>query len=101
MNRLLKLVGWTIVFWLLLVFPVRFLLGEPPAVYCTVAMLLCLVPTALTLSLANFVGEVSPEQQLIVILGGTGLRMAVVLLAPGRSIPGCRTSTSKPSSGSG
>lgn len=79
MNRLFVFVVGTLVFWVLLAIPARMLWGDQMAVYSGVAMLLCLVPSALTLVLSNATSNVSPEQQLIVVLGGTGLRMFIVL----------------------
>jgi hypothetical protein len=43
------------------------------------AVLLCLLPTAVTLAWCDLVLGGSPEQQLAAVFGGTGLRMAFVV----------------------
>ncbi len=78
-KRLGLLLGGTLAFWLLVVYPARVLGGWPGVVYSAVAMLLCLVPTAVTLAWARRAALQSPGQQLMAVMGGTGLRMAVVL----------------------
>ncbi len=55
--------------------------GLPIPLYSTVGVLLCLVPTVLTYLWAGWARSQSAEQQLLMVLGGTGLRMFVVLLA--------------------
>jgi hypothetical protein len=44
-----------------------------------VAALLCLVPSVAIVAWANIGSDLSPERLLLVVLGGTGLRMVVVL----------------------
>jgi hypothetical protein len=66
-------------FWAAAVYPTRLLGGEPAVVYSAVAVGLCLVPTAATLLWAERAFRGSPEQQLLMVLGGTGVRMATVL----------------------
>jgi hypothetical protein len=43
------------------------------------ALLLCLVPAALTMLWATWGRTQSPEQRVVAVLGGTGVRMFVVL----------------------
>jgi ABC-type spermidine/putrescine transport system permease subunit II len=60
-------------------YPARLLGGDAGLVYSAVAAGLCLVPTALTLLWADWASRQSPEQQLTMVLGGTGVRMGVVM----------------------
>jgi hypothetical protein len=73
------LLGGTLAFWLLVVYPARALGDWPGVVYSAVAMVTCLVPTGVTLVWARRAALRSPSEQLLAVLGGTGLRMAVVL----------------------
>jgi len=79
MRRLAILVSGSLCFWLLAALPARHVWGDSALVFSGVSVLLCLVPTALTLSWANWAMEQAPQQQLLVVLGGTGLRMFFVL----------------------
>jgi len=81
-RRLLFLVGGCVAFWLLLGLPARRLGGGDSAlVFIGTALLLCLVPGITTLLWGATALRQTPDKQLILILGGTGLRMAFVLLA--------------------
>src|SRR5437588_221513 len=67
-------------FWLLLALPARRLGGGDAAVvYSGTALALCLVPAVVTLLWAGWALDKSPEQQLTLVLGGTGMRLFVVL----------------------
>jgi hypothetical protein len=55
--------------------------GEAVLAYSAVAAGLCLVPTALTLLWSGRALGGPPEQQLVAVLGGTGVRLFAVLLA--------------------
>jgi hypothetical protein len=80
-QRLLLLLGGSIAFWLLVALPARHLGGGDAAVvFSGTAILLCLVPMAVTLLWGEYALKRSPDQQLILVLGGTGLRMALVLV---------------------
>jgi hypothetical protein len=79
MRRVALLILGSLVFWALVALPSRHLWGESAAVFSGVAVLLCLIPTALTMLWANWAFDRAPNQQLIMVLGGTGLRMFVVL----------------------
>jgi hypothetical protein len=80
-KRLLAfLIGGTLAAWILVLYPARILVGEFTTLYGTVAMALCLVPAAGTLAWSWRAMEWKAEQQIIVILGGTGLRMVWVLV---------------------
>jgi hypothetical protein len=65
-------------FWVALVIPTRLLWGDTNAVYCTVALAICLVPALLTLAWSVWAQAGPPEQQLVAVLGGTGIRLVVV-----------------------
>jgi hypothetical protein len=65
-------------FWVVLVIPCRLLWGDTSAVYCTVALVICLLPALLTLAWSMWARGGPPEQQLVAVLGGTGLRLVVV-----------------------
>jgi hypothetical protein len=79
MRRVGLLVIGSMVFWLLVALPSRHVWGDSAAVYSGVAVLLCLVPTAATMLWANWAFRKSPGDQVLMVLGGTGLRMFVVL----------------------
>src|SRR5262249_57734777 len=53
--------------------------GDRGIAYSAVAVVLCVVPAAATLLWAGWVSRHSPEQELLMVLGGTGVRMFVVL----------------------
>jgi hypothetical protein len=88
-GRLGALFGWTLAAWAVAVYPAHLLWGDPEVrvwrdpmlFYSLAAAVLCLVPTGLTLAWASWAAHQSSEQQLMMTLGGTGLRMAFVLLS--------------------
>jgi hypothetical protein len=81
-RRLLFLVGGSAAFWLLVGLPARHLGGGDAAVvFLGTALLLCLAPGVVTLVWGESVFRQSPDKQLILVLGGSGMRMAFVLLA--------------------
>lgn len=85
-GRLLLLLGGSLAFWVLVALPARALLDDPEQVseviaYSGMAMLLCLVPAAITLTWGCHALRRDPESQLAAILGGNGIRMFSVLLA--------------------
>jgi hypothetical protein len=51
----------------------------PIPLFSIVAAGLCLVPTVVTLVWASQIGNRNPESQLLMVLGGTAVRMALVL----------------------
>jgi hypothetical protein len=69
-----------LLFWVLAAYPVYRIWGEQVFVYTAVAAALCLVPTAATLAWGRWALRQSPQQQLVMVMGGTGVRMAVVLV---------------------
>jgi hypothetical protein len=76
--RLLTFAATALVAWLLITLPVRLLWGDVQAVYSAVAVLLCLVPCLITLGWVTWAARLSPEQQLLGVLGGTGVRLFFV-----------------------
>ncbi len=79
-RRLLLLVSGSMAFWVLVGVPARLLGGGDDALACSgTALLLCLVPAALTLAWAGKALQGTIDQQLLLLLGGTGLRMFLVL----------------------
>ena len=78
-KRVGLLVAITLTAWALLAYPAQLRWGETALVYSATAMGLCLLPTAATLLWAGWAGRQSPDQQLVMVLGGTGLRMGLVL----------------------
>ncbi|HEV3120165.1 MAG TPA: hypothetical protein VGY58_24100 [Gemmataceae bacterium] len=61
--------------WLLVFYPARLLWGDKAPVLAAVAGLLCLIPALVTLVWSRWALRSTPEQQLLAVMGGTGLRM--------------------------
>ncbi len=85
-GRLLLLYVAALAFWVLISLPARALMadGDEAArlgIYCGTALLLCLVPTSVTLWWGRHALEKSPDQQFAAVMGGTGIRLFAVLLA--------------------
>jgi hypothetical protein len=87
-KGLLWLVGGTALFAALVTYPVRLLAErqqwerpELTLLWSATAALLCLVPTALTLAWTRRASAAPPEQQLLAVMGGTGLRLGFVIAA--------------------
>jgi hypothetical protein len=79
---LLLLVGGSLAFWVLAGLPARHLGGGDTALaYAGTAVLLCLLPAVATLLWARWAFRQDAQQQITMMLGGTGLRMFAVLLA--------------------
>lgn len=77
-HRLGILVSATAAFWLVAALPGRFFWGQSAVVFSGTAALLCLAPALGSLLWSVRAIEKSPEQVLVVFLGGTGLRLFVV-----------------------
>jgi hypothetical protein len=87
------LIGGTLLLWVVVVYPAHLAWGTAAILQSATAMGLCLVPTAATLLWAGWAQGGSPARQLGFVLGGTGVRMAVVLaggLALSLAVPGFR-----------
>jgi hypothetical protein len=79
-RRLVFLFSGSAVFWLLVGLPARHLGGGDAAmVFLGTALLLCLAPAAATLIWGEWALRQAPDKQLILVLGGTAVRMACVL----------------------
>ena len=65
--------------WLVLFYPVKLLWGDAAVVFSAVAALICLVPTTATLIWSERSLKAAPEQQMLAIFGGTGVRMVFVI----------------------
>jgi hypothetical protein len=79
-RRLLFLIGGAAAFWLLVGLPARALGGGDRAlIFSGAAVLLCLPPMAGALVWASWAQSQSPQDQLVAVVGGTGVRMIFVL----------------------
>jgi len=78
-RHLALLTAGSLLFGLLTALPAARLWGPAMVVNAAVAGGLCLVPTAVALVVAGWVLHQSPQEQLLRVLGGMGLRMTVVL----------------------
>src|SRR5262249_36747094 len=78
-KRVGLLVAGTLLVWAVVADPARVFWGDVAIGYSAVAVVLCLLPAAATLLWAGWVSRHSPEQELLMVLGGTGVRMFVVL----------------------
>ncbi len=76
--RLALFLGICLAFWVLAALPARSYLGEDAPYASGIALLICLVPAALTLAWTQWAQNRPPEQQLIAVMGGTGLRLVTV-----------------------
>jgi hypothetical protein len=79
MKRVLVLAGVGVGLWLVLLAPAWWWYGELALLQSGVALALSLVPAVATLIWADRVWKNSPEMQLLAALGGSGVRMAIVL----------------------
>jgi hypothetical protein len=68
-----------LVLWAVSAYPAFEWWGGSALVYSAVALLLCLAPAAGTLLWSDLMSGRSPEQRLLSVLGGSGVRMTVVL----------------------
>ena len=81
MRRLGTMLTAPLALWVLLAVPVRYLADDDNAwAHSGVAMLLCLVPAALTFFVADRLMRRDPQQGSMVLLGATGVRLFGVLL---------------------
>jgi hypothetical protein len=73
------MLGGTLLCWGAVAYPAYLLGGESAVVFSAAAAGLCLVPALATLAWAEGVYRQSPEQYLLMVLGGTGVRLFAVL----------------------
>jgi len=78
-RRLGWLIAGSLAFWAAVAYPARQLWGHQAFVYSLTAVGLCLVPAVATLAWSQRALRGPPEQQLLLVLGGTGFRMLFVL----------------------
>ena len=79
-RRLFLLLGGALALWLLVGLPAHaFGGGDRALVFSGAAVLLCLPPMIASLVWAEFALKKDPQQQLVMVLGGTALRIAFVL----------------------
>lgn len=101
-RRLLGLVLGAALLWLVLAYPARLLWGDPalpawqdPVLrHSLVALGLCLAPGLVAVLAGIWAARRPPEEQMLVLLGSTALRMAFVLaggLVVFFRVPGFRT----------
>ena len=79
-RRLLTLIGCCTAFWAIASLVAQRVWGAPAAAFAGIAMALCLIPAIATLCWANWALRQSADHQFTMLLGGTGLRMFVVLI---------------------
>jgi hypothetical protein len=73
------LIGVTLCLWIILAIPARWAWGKAAVYQSGLAALICLLPGGLTLAWGSSAQGESPERQLAMVLGSTGLRMFTVL----------------------
>lgn len=78
-RKLGWLIGGTLVLWLMLALPSWLIGGEVALIYSAAAAVLCLAPMTATLVWSQWAMGHAADKQLVAVLGGTGLRMMVVL----------------------
>jgi hypothetical protein len=76
---MLFLFSGCLAFWALLAYPAYRLGTVWTLADSAIAAALCLLPAALTLTLSYFTFQGKPQDQLWIVLGGTGIRMGTVL----------------------
>jgi hypothetical protein len=77
-RPLTLLITGSLFFWLLTCYPVQEFGGESALVHSALAAILCLLPSVVSLVWVSR-ARTTPAEQLVAILGGTGLRLGVVL----------------------
>lgn len=73
------LIACTLLAWAVAAYPGKVLQGDGALVCSAAAMLICLLPAAATLAWACRSQGQAPDQQLLMALGGTTVRMVFVL----------------------
>jgi hypothetical protein len=69
----------TCLFWAVTAYPLRLVWGEESLLFGAVAAALCLAPMTATFFWVRRSEGAAPEQQLLAVLGGTALRLLVVV----------------------
>jgi F-type H+-transporting ATPase subunit a len=78
-RRLVILIGGSLVFWMIVAALARMAWGDSAVAYSAVALVLCLIPAAVTLAGATWAANQPADKQMVMTLGGTGVRLAVAL----------------------
>jgi hypothetical protein len=78
MKKLGSLAGSTLLLWGILIYPCWLIWANTVWLESSVALGLCLVPALVTLAWTLRAGD-APEQQLVAVLGGTGVRLVFAL----------------------
>jgi hypothetical protein len=79
MRQLGQLWAGSIAMWLLLAGPAWLLAAQAGLLDTAVACLLCLMPMTATMLWVHWSFDGAPEQQLMAVLGGTGVRLLAVI----------------------
>jgi hypothetical protein len=79
-RRLLGMLLGSALLWLALAYPARWLWGEAVLRQSLVALGLCLAPGLVTVLWGSWAAKRSPEAQLLMLVGSTGLRMVFVIV---------------------
>ena len=66
-------------FWLLVTYPAKLLWGDSAVLFSSVAGLICLLPTALTLVWSQRAFKGAAEQVLLAVMGGMSVRLIFVI----------------------
>lgn len=78
-RRVGQLVFGVALVWLAALYPAKLISGESGVLFTGVAALICLLPAVGTLLWCEWSFKGSPERQLAAVMGGTGVRMFVVI----------------------
>ena len=78
-RRVGLMLGGALLLWGAMAWPAYALGGERQVVFSAVALAVCLIPATLSMLWAEWTFRKAPDQFLLTILGGTGLRLFVVL----------------------
>jgi hypothetical protein len=90
MRRVLLLFGITLIVWISAAVAGDVIWGPGVVVVSLVAMAICVLPALISLYWANRAWNQTPQEQLTMVLGGTGIRLFAVLggaYALERSVP--------------
>lgn len=80
-KSLALLIGGSLAIWLALVYPAYLLWGDSAVLFSATAGIVCLVPAVLTLAWCQRALRGTAEQQLLSVLGSTGIRLFIVVAA--------------------
>jgi hypothetical protein len=78
-RQLIHLLSGSLAIWLVLAVPAWLLAGDSALLDTVLACALCLVPMGVTLAWCQWAFGGSPEHQLLAVLGGTSVRLVVVV----------------------